>query len=98
MERPERIMARRIIGLDLSKKTFTGCILELDAPTSKPKVFDGKMTNDGWMRLCGKLSSDDYVALEGGSCIPLKIDGMTMIVQFKSDVSGIQSSRIQKLF
>ena len=67
IERPEKIEARRIFGLDLSKRTFTGCILDLVDPRPKPPVFDGRMSDDGWMKLCSRLDEHDYVVLEGGS-------------------------------
>ena len=67
IERPERMEARRIFGLDLSKKTFTGCMLDLVDPRPRPPVFDGRMTGDGWLKLCGRLGKDDYVVMEGGT-------------------------------
>ncbi|NQT58771.1 MAG: IS110 family transposase [Bacteroidetes bacterium] len=58
----------RIIGLDLSKKSYTGCILS-DEGFVKKNYFNGKMTQDdeGWKKLCKRIRSDDLVLMEAGT-------------------------------
>ena len=58
----------RIIGLDLSKKSFTGCILSGEGFVKKA-YFSGKMTRDekGWEDLCRHIASGDLVLMEAGT-------------------------------
>lgn len=58
----------RIIGLDLSKKSFTGCIL-LGPGFVKKQFFSGKMTQDekGWELLCSRIHQGDLVLMEAGT-------------------------------
>jgi len=58
----------RIIGLDLSKKSFTGCILS-DVGFVKKQFFSGKMTQDekGWYALRSRIEPDDLVLMEAGT-------------------------------
>lgn len=67
MNRPLKMEANRIIGLDLSKKTFVGCQLSKEDDFIKPKIFDGKMDEGGRQKLIQRLQPGDYVVLEGGS-------------------------------
>ena len=65
--RPLRFEAKRIFGLDLSKKTLKACRLDGDSGFEKQSIFDEKMTDDGRQRLASRLRKGDYVAMEGGS-------------------------------
>jgi transposase len=58
----------RIIGLDLAKKTFVGCILSGDGFLKK-QLFQGKMTQDdqGWQLIQSKIRSEDLVMMEAGT-------------------------------
>ena len=58
----------RIIGLDLSKKSYTGCILSGEGFITKD-YFNGKMTQDemGWKALCKHIRSEDLVLMEAGT-------------------------------
>lgn len=67
MNRPLKMEANRIIGLDLSKKTFLGCQLEKNDDFVKHKIFDGKMDEAGRQKLVKRLKPGDYVVLEGGT-------------------------------
>lgn len=65
--RPLRFGAKRIFGLDLSKKTLKACRLDEDSGFEKQNIFDEKMTDDGRHHLASRLRKGDYVAMEGGS-------------------------------
>ena len=65
--RPLRFEAKRIFGLDLSKKTLKACRLDDDSGFEKQNIFDEKMTDDGRHHLASRLRKGDYVAMEGGS-------------------------------
>lgn len=67
MNRPIKMEANRIISLDLSKKTFVGCMLTRDDGFIKPKIFDGKMDEQGKQKLVSKLTKGDYLVIEGGT-------------------------------
>lgn len=58
----------RIIGLDLSKKTFVGCILSGEGFVKK-SIFQGRMTQDeqGWKLIQRKIRQDDLVLMEAGT-------------------------------
>ncbi len=58
----------RIIGLDLSKKTFVGCILSGEGFVKK-SIFQGRMTQDeqGWHLIQRKIRQDDLVLMEAGT-------------------------------
>jgi len=58
----------RIIGLDLSKQTFKGCILSGEGFV-KRRHFEGKMTRDaeGYEALAKQLGPNDLVIMEAGS-------------------------------
>lgn len=56
----------RIYGLDLSKKTFTGCCLTGE-DFSRKSFFNGSMTHDGREKLASRLGKGDIVAMEGGT-------------------------------
>lgn len=66
-DRPLRFEAKRIFGLDLSKKTLKACRLEEDSGFEKQSIFDERMTDEGRLRLASRLRKGDYVAMEGGS-------------------------------
>ena len=57
-----------IIGLDLSKKTYSGCRLSGDGYV-KRRNFTGKMTQeeDGYRRLLEEIQPEDLVIMEAGS-------------------------------
>jgi len=65
--RPLRFEAKRIFGLDLSKKTLKACRLDGDSGFEKQSIFDERMTDDGRHHLASRLRKGDYVAMEGGS-------------------------------
>ena len=58
----------RIIGLDLSKKSFTGCILSGTGYVKK-QYFSGKMTQDdqGWKLIRDYIHDGDLVLMEAGT-------------------------------
>ncbi len=56
----------RAFGLDLSKRTFHGCIL--DGPDlGKRHFFTGRMDLEGKAKLAGRLCKEDVVLMEAGS-------------------------------
>lgn len=57
-----------IIGLDLSKHTYSGCRLSGEGYTRR-RNFTGKMTQDesGYVRLLDEINTDDLVIMESGS-------------------------------
>ena len=57
-----------IIGLDLSKKTYSGCRLSGDGYVRR-RNFTGKMTKeeDGYRRLLDEIQPEDLVIMEAGS-------------------------------
>ena len=57
-----------IVGLDLSKKTYSGCRLSGDG-YAKRRNFTGKMTKeeDGYRKLLNEIQSKDLVIMEAGS-------------------------------
>ncbi|AEV30208.1 hypothetical protein SpiGrapes_2442 [Sphaerochaeta pleomorpha str. Grapes] len=56
----------RAYGLDLSKKTFHGCIL--DGPDlGNRHFFTGKMGPKGKAKLAGRLCKGDLVLMEAGT-------------------------------
>ena len=64
--RPQRFEAKRIFGLDLSKKTLKACRLDGDSGFEKQSIFDEKMMDDGRQRLALRLRKGDYVTMGGG--------------------------------
>jgi transposase len=58
----------RIIGLDLAKRSFVGCILSGEGFVKK-EVFQGKMTCDerGWELLKRRIRVGDLVLMEAGT-------------------------------
>lgn len=67
IERPGFRDAERIIGLDLSKKHFTGCVLLKEEGFVKRHPINGDMDPTGQARFIMKLEEGDWVALEGGT-------------------------------
>ena len=67
IERPGFREAERIIGLDLSKKTFTGCILTKEECFIKHHPINGVMDANGQARFITTLKEGDWVAIEGGT-------------------------------
>ena len=58
----------RIIGLDLAKKTFKGCILTKETNFEDRKVITGEMDPDGRMHFITEMvKAGDLVAMEGGT-------------------------------
>ena len=57
-----------IIGLDLSKQTYSGCRLSGEGYV-KRRNFTGRMTQDerGYLRLLDEIGTDDLVIMEAGS-------------------------------
>ena len=58
----------RLIGLDLAKKSFVGCILSGEGFVKK-QMFSGKMTQDeeGWEYIQSRINTDDLVLMEAGT-------------------------------
>lgn len=58
----------RIIGLDLSKATFKGCILSGEGFTRREN-FSGEMKRDesGYMLIRDRIHENDIVLMEAGS-------------------------------
>ncbi len=58
----------RLIGLDLAKKSFVGCILSGEGFLQK-RMFSGKMTQDeeGWKHIQNQVKDDDLVLMEAGT-------------------------------
>lgn len=67
IDRPEQWSASRIIGLDLSKKDFKGCILFKEDGYKKAHHITGEMTPEGRIKFISSLTSDDWVGIEGGT-------------------------------
>ena len=58
----------RIIGLDLAKKTYKGCILTEEKNFEDRKIITGEMNPDGRMHfITGVAKAGDLVAMEGGT-------------------------------
>lgn len=58
----------RIIGLDLAKKTFKGCILTKEKNFEDRKIFTGEMDPEGRMHfILNEVGSKDLIAMEGGT-------------------------------
>ena len=58
----------RIIGLDLAKKTFKGCILTEEKNFEDRKIITGEMDPEGRMHfITGMVKAGDLVAMEGGT-------------------------------
>ena len=56
----------RIVGLDLSKKTFVGCNLTGER-FEKRSFFNGRMDEAGREKLASRLTEKDIVFMEGGT-------------------------------
>ena len=57
----------RIIGMDLSKRTFKACLLTREKNFEDRKIFSGSMTNEGRKHILSQLGKTDVVAIEGGT-------------------------------
>ena len=57
----------RIIGMDLSKRTFKACVLTRDKNFEDRKIFSGSMTPEGRGHLLSQIGKKDVVAIEGGT-------------------------------
>ena len=58
----------RIIGLDLSKKTFKGCVLTREKNFEDRNIITGEMNPDGRMHFITEVAkAGDLVAMEGGT-------------------------------
>lgn len=64
--RPQQQNARRIIGIDLSKRTYVACILSGENLTRK-EFFNGQMGPKGRPYLLSRIMPGDQVIMEGGS-------------------------------
>ena len=63
---PKNMQYERAFGLDLSKKTFHGCIL--DGPDLGSRhFFTGEMGQQGKAKLAGRLCKGDLVLMEAGT-------------------------------
>ncbi len=67
IDRPLRLTATRIIGLDLSKKTLVGCMLLEEEGFMKNHFFDEKMNAQGRQRLAERFKAGDAIFMEGGT-------------------------------
>ena len=52
----------RIIGMDLSKRTFKACVLTRDKNFEDRKIFSGGMTPEGRGHLLSQIGKKDVVA------------------------------------
>ena len=58
----------RIIGLDLAKKTYKGCILTEEKNFEDRKIITGEMDPDGRMHFITEVvKAGDLIAMEGGT-------------------------------
>ena len=57
----------RIIGMDLSKRTFRACVLTRGKNFEDRKIFSGSMTPEGRDHLLSQIGKKDVVAIEGGT-------------------------------
>lgn len=57
----------RIIGMDLSKRTFKACVLTREKNFEDRNVFSGKMDAQGRQNFISTLGQKDIVAIEGGT-------------------------------
>ncbi len=57
----------RILGLDLSKRTFKACILSRDRNFEDRKIIPGSMSPEGRRQFISTLGKTDIVAMEGGT-------------------------------
>ena len=57
----------RIIGMDLSKRTFKACVLTRGKNFEDRKIFSGSMTPEGRDHLLSQIRKKDVVAIEGGT-------------------------------
>ena len=63
---PKNMQYERAFGLELSKKTFHGCIL--DGPDLGSRhFFTGEMGQQGKAKLAGRLCKGDLVLMEAGT-------------------------------
>ena len=58
----------RIIGLDLAKKTYKGCILTQEKNFEDRRIITGEMDPDGRMHFITEVvKAGDFIAMEGGT-------------------------------
>ena len=57
----------RIIGMDLSKRTYKACVLTRERNFEDRKVFSGRMDASGRQNFISTLGPKDIVAIEGGT-------------------------------
>lgn len=67
IDRPKQWTAKRIFGIDLSKRTFQGCILYQEQEYAKAHHINGEMTPEGREKFIATLEEGDWVAIEGGT-------------------------------
>ena len=61
-------MFRRIIGLDLAKKTLKGCILTEEKNFEDRRIITGEMNPEGRMHFITEVTKvSDLIAMEGGT-------------------------------
>ena len=57
----------RIIGMDLSKRTYKACVLTRERNFEDRKVLSGRMDASGRQNFISTLGPKDIVAIEGGT-------------------------------
>ena len=57
----------RIIGMDLSKRTFKACVLTREKNFEDRNIISGTMDAKGRQRFIATLGAKDIVAIEGGT-------------------------------
>ena len=57
----------RIIGMDLSKRTYKACVLTRERNFEDRKVLSGRMDASGRQNFISTLGPNDIVAIEGGT-------------------------------
>ena len=58
----------RIIGLDLAKKTFKGCILTEEKNFEDRRIITGEMDTEGRLHFITEVvKAEDLVAMKGGT-------------------------------
>ena len=80
----------RIIGLDLAKKTYKGCILTQEKNFEDRRIITGEMDPDGRMHFITEVvKAGDLIAMEGGSHSDGRRD---IILQLREGAHGIFAS------
>lgn len=92
---PINMQYNRAFGLDLSKKTFHGCIL--DGPDlSERHFFTGRMDEEGKARLAGRLCPGDIVLMEAGTASFML--ARQLITNTESEVVVLNPAKLFNIF